>query len=110
MSDDVIERAKALLNPPLCTECGADHSSIMRTEIREMLADLVPELVAEIERQQDDMYTLGLSIHLGPYGEWGRQTLEMLFAELGIQPGDNLPTAVERVTGQPFNQAPEVTE
>lgn len=52
MSGEVIERAKALLEPDPCTECGADHSSIMRLEIRDMLADLVPELVSEIERLQ----------------------------------------------------------
>lgn len=47
---DPVKQAKELLAPPPCTECGGDHSSIMNYEIRCMLADLVPDLVAEIER------------------------------------------------------------
>jgi hypothetical protein len=40
----------------------------------------------------------GLSIQLhGGYGEWGCETLECLFAELGIQPGDDFEAAVEHV-------------
>lgn len=40
----------------------------------------------------------GLSIDLhGGYGTWGCETLECLFAELGIEPGDDFQTAVEHV-------------
>ena len=46
---------------------------------------------------EDYLVLSGLSIHLCDYGEWGRDTLECLFAELGIQPGDDFEQAIEHV-------------
>lgn len=88
MSGDVVARARELLSPPPCDECGADHSRIMHVEIRDMLAELVPELVAEveklrrggkelgriIERQCRDVLNItGLHHLIGPDGDgdWG---------------------------------------
>lgn len=77
------------------------------------IRDLLPPLIAELEQWRQvtvdvlDMGTpaeladylaiSGLSISLGNYGEWGCETLECLFAELGIEPGDDLQSACEHV-------------
>lgn len=58
MSGDVVARARELLSPPPCDECGADHSRIMHVEIRDMLAELVPELVAEVEKLRGALETI----------------------------------------------------
>jgi hypothetical protein len=50
---------------------------------------------------ETNIAVLGLSITIGEYGTWGRETLAYLFSELGIQPGDDLATAVGRLRPEP---------
>lgn len=84
MSEQLIERAKELLAPPPCAECGGDHSSIMSYEIRCMLADLVPQLVAEnrttkgAERRDAPVHRTAPNVHHGDQELRSRPPIRLL--------------------------------
>lgn len=96
--DDLIQRVKDAWESPRVSAV--------------QMANFVPELFREVKAWRavaervdaetpDELDTaisiLGSGIQIGPYGEWGAETLECLFAAIGIQPGDRYGEALGRI-------------
>lgn len=91
MSGDVVARARESLAQTNCTDDMQDFFQVglvrgLVTEVEKLRAEnarwlLVAELLdAESPAAAEtEIACLGLSIHLGQWGEWGRETLEALF-------------------------------